>query len=195
MVGEIRDHETAQTAVEASLTGHLVLSTLHTNSAPETGDRLLDMGMDPFNFADSLLAVLAQRSVRRLCGECRTSRPQRGDRRTAGRPPERLRRRATPALREATLRGWIERFGRDGRLQHFHAPGCALLGINTGFRGRAGRAADGGVARAVPPHPDRRPRRGPTEPRCAKAVPCARTASRRSGPATTTDEVRAISNS
>lgn len=66
MVGEIRDEETAKTAIEASLTGHLVLSTLHTNSAPETVTRLLDMGMDPFNFADSLLAVLAQRLVRRL---------------------------------------------------------------------------------------------------------------------------------
>ena len=65
MVGEIRDEETAQMAIEASLTGHLVLSTLHTNSAPETVTRLLDMGMDPFNFADSLLAVLAQRLVRR----------------------------------------------------------------------------------------------------------------------------------
>ena len=65
MLGEIRDEETAQMAIEASLTGHLVLSTLHTNSAPETVTRLLDMGMDPFNFADSLLAVLAQRLVRR----------------------------------------------------------------------------------------------------------------------------------
>ena len=67
MLGEIRDDETAQMAIEASLTGHLVLSTLHTNSAPETVTRLLDMGMDPFNFADSLLAVLAQRLVRRTC--------------------------------------------------------------------------------------------------------------------------------
>ena len=71
MVGEIRDEETAQMAIEASLTGHLVLSTLHTNSAPETVTRLLDMGMDPFNFADSLLAVLAQRLVRRSCPHCR----------------------------------------------------------------------------------------------------------------------------
>jgi type II secretory ATPase GspE/PulE/Tfp pilus assembly ATPase PilB-like protein len=74
MVGEIRDKETAQTAVEASLTGHLVMSTLHTNSAPETVTRLLDMGMDPFNFGDSLLAVLAQRLVRRLCPHCRAAR-------------------------------------------------------------------------------------------------------------------------
>jgi type II secretory ATPase GspE/PulE/Tfp pilus assembly ATPase PilB-like protein len=71
MVGEIRDQETAQVAIESSLTGHLVLSTLHTNSAPETVTRLLDMGMDPFNFADALLGVLAQRLVRRLCTHCR----------------------------------------------------------------------------------------------------------------------------
>ncbi len=60
MVGEMRDHETVSTGIEASLTGHLVFSTLHTNSAPETITRLLDMGMDPFNFADALLGVLAQ---------------------------------------------------------------------------------------------------------------------------------------
>jgi type II secretory ATPase GspE/PulE/Tfp pilus assembly ATPase PilB-like protein len=72
MVGEMRDEETASTGVEASLTGHLVLSTLHTNSSVETVIRLLDMGLDPFNFADALLGVLAQRLVKRLCPECRT---------------------------------------------------------------------------------------------------------------------------
>lgn len=71
MVGEMRDHETVATGVEASLTGHLVFSTLHTNSAPETITRLLDMGMDPFNFADALLGVLAQRLVRTLCKDCK----------------------------------------------------------------------------------------------------------------------------
>src|ERR1044071_8031245 len=71
MVGEIRDHETAEVAVEASLTGHLVLSTLHTNSAVETVSRLLEMGIDRFNFADSLLGVLAQRLARTLCPECK----------------------------------------------------------------------------------------------------------------------------
>jgi type II secretory ATPase GspE/PulE/Tfp pilus assembly ATPase PilB-like protein len=71
MVGEMRDRETVATGIEASLTGHLVLSTLHTNSAPETITRLLDMGMDPFNFADALLGVLAQRLVRTLCKDCR----------------------------------------------------------------------------------------------------------------------------
>ena len=71
MVGEMRDRETVATGIEASLTGHLVLSTLHTNSAPETLTRLLDMGMDPFNFADALLGVLAQRLVRTFCKNCR----------------------------------------------------------------------------------------------------------------------------
>ncbi len=70
MIGEMRDRETAATAIEASLTGHLVLSTLHTNNAPETLTRLLDMGMNPLNIADSFLAVLAQRLVRRLCSDC-----------------------------------------------------------------------------------------------------------------------------
>ncbi|MCG6924735.1 MAG: GspE/PulE family protein [Acidobacteria bacterium] len=67
MVGEMRDHETASIGVEASLTGHLVFSTLHTNSAPETIVRLLDMDIDPFNFADALLGIMAQRLVRTLC--------------------------------------------------------------------------------------------------------------------------------
>lgn len=71
MVGEMRDEETAGIAVEASLTGHLVLSTLHTNSAPETITRLLEMGLDPYSFSDSLLCVLAQRLARRLCSGCR----------------------------------------------------------------------------------------------------------------------------
>ncbi len=71
MVGEMRDHETAAIGIEASLTGHLVFSTLHTNSAPETIIRLLDMEIDPFNFADALLGILAQRLVRTLCGACK----------------------------------------------------------------------------------------------------------------------------
>ena len=71
MVGEMRDEETASTGIEASLTGHLVFSTLHTNSAVETVVRLLDMGLDPFNFADALLGVLAQRLVKRICVDCK----------------------------------------------------------------------------------------------------------------------------
>ncbi|MFN5049815.1 ATPase, T2SS/T4P/T4SS family [Roseateles sp.] len=138
MVGEIRDEETANIAVEASLTGHLVLSTLHTNSAPETVTRLLDMGMDPFNFADSLLAVLAQRLVKRLCPHCRKAEPmseaqlqelledylhvfpkdQRGDR--------------------GTLQAeWQAQYGDKGQLQHYHSPGCAKCD-HTGYKGRAG---------------------------------------------------------
>jgi type II secretory ATPase GspE/PulE/Tfp pilus assembly ATPase PilB-like protein len=71
MVGEMRDHETAAIGIEASLTGHLVFSTLHTNSAPETITRLLDMNIDPFNFADALLGILAQRLIRTLCQKCK----------------------------------------------------------------------------------------------------------------------------
>ena len=71
MIGEMRDAETAKTAVEASLTGHLVLSTLHTNSAPETIVRLIEMGIDSFNFSEALLAIVAQRLARRLCDQCK----------------------------------------------------------------------------------------------------------------------------
>src|SRR5882724_3686549 len=71
MVGEMRDKETTSTGIEASLTGHLVFATLHTNSAPESITRLLDMGMDPFNFADALLGILAQRLAKRLCSKCK----------------------------------------------------------------------------------------------------------------------------
>ncbi|MEA3466189.1 MAG: GspE/PulE family protein [Thermodesulfobacteriota bacterium] len=71
MVGEMRDEETAAIGIESSLTGHLVFSTLHTNSAPETVTRLLDMGMDPFSFSDALLVIMAQRLARRACSKCR----------------------------------------------------------------------------------------------------------------------------
>jgi type II secretory ATPase GspE/PulE/Tfp pilus assembly ATPase PilB-like protein len=138
MVGEIRDQETAQMAIESSLTGHLVLSTLHTNSAPETVTRLLDMGMDPFNFADSLLGVLAQRLVRRVCNHCRVVReatPAEVDELLAdwlhGFAPGRAR--PDPA---DVLAGWRERFGQDGKLMHHHGPGCDKC-HTTGFRGRA----------------------------------------------------------
>ena len=139
MVGEIRDEETAKVAVEASLTGHLVLSTLHTNSAPETVTRLLDMGMDPFNFADSLLAILAQRLVRRICPACRTSRPA-----TEDEVEELLSDYVhvfgsdfPPAERDAIRGGWVERYGINGLLQTYHCPGCAQCD-QTGFDGRAG---------------------------------------------------------
>ena len=139
MVGEIRDNETAQIAVESSLTGHLVLSTLHTNSAPETITRLLDMGMDPFNFADALLAVLAQRLVRRICSGCKTSTPATDDQieellndslHIWGDHPQ-------APTREATLADWTSRYAVDGRLLFFKGTGCAKCG-NTGVKGRAG---------------------------------------------------------
>jgi type II secretory ATPase GspE/PulE/Tfp pilus assembly ATPase PilB-like protein len=75
MIGEMRDEETASIGIEASLTGHLVFSTLHTNSAPETITRLLDMGLNPLNFSDAFLGVLAQRLTRRLCTNCREETP------------------------------------------------------------------------------------------------------------------------
>jgi type II secretory ATPase GspE/PulE/Tfp pilus assembly ATPase PilB-like protein len=140
MVGEIRDEETAKTAIEASLTGHLVLSTLHTNSAPETVTRLLDMGMDPFNFADSLLAVLAQRLVRRLCTHCVVGRPASPEKveRAAGRLHARiLRPRRKPGDSEAVRDDWLHRYGRDGQAAGLRSAGCKHCG-NTGFKGRVG---------------------------------------------------------
>ncbi|MCY4756910.1 GspE/PulE family protein [Pelomonas aquatica] len=138
MVGEIRDQETAEIAVEASLTGHLVLSTLHTNSAPETITRLLDMGMDPFNFADSLLAVLAQRLVRRSCTACQTSAPM-GEAELGELLDDYLH--VFPAAARpgklALMADWIRQHGQDGRLMKFTSPGCPSCG-GSGFKGRAG---------------------------------------------------------
>ena len=71
MIGEIRDFETAQIAIQASLTGHLVLATVHTNDAPSSVTRLVDMGVEPFLLSSSLLGVLAQRLVRKLCRDCK----------------------------------------------------------------------------------------------------------------------------
>jgi len=71
LVGEIRDFETAEIAIKAALTGHLVLSTLHTNGAPETISRLMNMGIEPFLVATSVHLIVAQRLVRRVCGECK----------------------------------------------------------------------------------------------------------------------------
>jgi type II secretory ATPase GspE/PulE/Tfp pilus assembly ATPase PilB-like protein len=138
MVGEIRDKETAQIAIEASLTGHLVLSTLHTNSAPETVTRLIDMGMDPFNFADSLLGVLAQRLVRRWCPDCRTSEvaPEAfidelldDYLHSFGQAPR--------PERASVLYDWVEEFGHNGLLTRYHAPGCDKC-QGSGLRGRVG---------------------------------------------------------
>ncbi|MEO8152678.1 MAG: ATPase, T2SS/T4P/T4SS family [Rhizobacter sp.] len=139
MVGEMRDQETAQMGVEASLTGHLVLSTLHTNSAPETVTRLIDMGLDPFNFADSLLCVLAQRLVRRLCNHCRQSRLATDDE-VNELLDDYLHVCPTDHAdfnRDTLRTDWTGRFGSQGTLRMHHSPGCEHCG-QTGHRGRAG---------------------------------------------------------
>ena len=124
MVGEMRDHETVATGIEASLTGHLVFSTLHTNSAPETITRLLDMGMDPFNFADALLGVLAQRLVRTLCPDCKEKYNP------------------TKDEFETLVRSYAGDFDQLGITHNpdlvlYRPKGCTKCG-NTGYRGRTG---------------------------------------------------------
>ncbi|MBC8009633.1 MAG: type II secretion system ATPase GspE [Burkholderiales bacterium] len=115
MVGEIRDLETAQISIQASLTGHLVLSTLHTNDAPGAVTRLVDMGVEPFLIASSLEAVLAQRLVRRICKDCRT----------AYEPPGTL----------------LQQLGIDpvdiGNREFFYGKGCPTCN-NSGYKGRMG---------------------------------------------------------
>ena len=132
MVGEMRDEETARIGVEASLTGHLVFSTLHTNSAPESIVRLLDMGVQPFNFADSLLGVLAQRLVKRVCPACRQSEP------LAGTTLDDLAAEycAETALEPAAVvADWRKRFGEGLHLTR--AKGCPSC-QGSGYKGRLG---------------------------------------------------------
>lgn len=124
MIGEMRDAETAHAGVEASLTGHLVLSTLHTNSAPETITRLLDIGLNPINFSDALLAVLAQRLVRTLCAKCKAPSPASED------EFDLLETIYTPAL-------FPELGVKKGELQLMRAVGCKDCG-GSGYRGRTG---------------------------------------------------------
>jgi type II secretory ATPase GspE/PulE/Tfp pilus assembly ATPase PilB-like protein len=137
MIGEMRDEETARIAIEASLTGHLVMSTLHTNSAPESVTRLLEIGLDPFMFSDSLLAVLAQRLVRRLCTDCRVAEPL-DDR--ALRSLLRLYQQSGGgvAADEETIRArWLQRHGVDGSLRQYRRCGCDAC-KGSGYRGRLG---------------------------------------------------------
>ena len=111
MIGEIRDFETAQIAIQASLTGHLVLATLHTNDAPSAVTRLTDMGVEPFLLSSSLLGVLAQRLVRKLCPECKA-----------------------PYEPDATERS---AFGKAAPERLYKAVGCGACNF-TGYKGRTG---------------------------------------------------------
>ncbi|HWU83626.1 MAG TPA: GspE/PulE family protein, partial [Methylophilaceae bacterium] len=144
MVGEMRDKETVSTGIEASLTGHLVFATLHTNSAPESIVRLLDMGMDPFNFADAMLGILAQRLGKRLC-ECKKAyTPDANEikgmlneyceelKNTSGwkKDPE--------AAYKAVYQNWVKSFGNDkGQLTLYKAIGCDKCN-GSGYKGRVG---------------------------------------------------------
>jgi type II secretory ATPase GspE/PulE/Tfp pilus assembly ATPase PilB-like protein len=144
MVGEMRDKETVGIGIEASLTGHLVFATLHTNSAPESIVRLLDMGMDPFNFADALLGVLAQRLARRLC-KCKEPHVASQDEIQALIEEYSLELQATEtwkkdprAARERLYEQWVKDFGNEKReLTLYTAKGCEVCG-NTGYKGRLG---------------------------------------------------------
>ena len=135
MVGEMRDAETAKIGIEASLTGHLVLSTLHTNSAPESIVRLLDLGMDPFNFADALLGVLGQRLARRLCAECKSEYTP-----TAVELEELAMQYCSETAIDARqqIKAWsASHGGARGKITLFRAHGCEHCD-RTGYQGRIG---------------------------------------------------------
>ena len=150
MVGEIRDLETGGIAIKAALTGHMVMSTLHTNSAPETITRLLDMGLEPFNVASALNLILAQRLVRRICGACKVRyvpdpAELAGAKVTAGTTLRSLRftaealndarSRATPEA--APLLAGLSPDTTIGELPFFRGAGCDACG-GTGLKGRQG---------------------------------------------------------
>ena len=123
MVGEMRDEETASVGIEASLTGHLVLSTLHTNSAPDTVVRLVDMGCDPFNFSDAMLGILAQRLVKRLCPDCREGYAP---------SPEQV----EEVVQAYGPEEWEALGMKEGSFQLFRGRGCDKCG-KSGYKGRA----------------------------------------------------------
>jgi len=133
MVGEMRDAETTKIGIEASLTGHLVFSTLHTNSAAESVTRLLDLGMEPFTFADALIGILSQRLARTLCLKCK-----RGHLMTKVEIDELIEEYCGTAKLDpaAVLSGWQTAFGRDGRLELYEAVGCKEC--RDGYKGRLG---------------------------------------------------------
>lgn len=144
MVGEMRDKETVSTGIEASLTGHLVLATLHTNSAPESIIRLLDMGMDPFNFADALIGILAQRLAKRLCDCKKPYTPDANEIKSIlNEYCEELKSTSNwkkdPENAYKTIyQDWVKRFGNDkGQLTLYKATGCEKCN-GSGYKGRAG---------------------------------------------------------
>jgi type II secretory ATPase GspE/PulE/Tfp pilus assembly ATPase PilB-like protein len=144
MVGEMRDKETTHTGIEASLTGHLVFATLHTNSAPESITRLLDMGMDPFNFSDALLGILAQRLAKRMCSCKQPYTPEGAELTTFLREycdelMATSRFKADPkGAMEAVYKDWVKLYGNDkGQLTFYKPVGCDKCG-GSGFKGRCG---------------------------------------------------------
>ncbi len=150
MVGEIRDLETGGIAIKAALTGHMVMSTLHTNSAPETITRLLDMGLEPFNVASALNLILAQRLVRRICNKCKMKyEPDVAELAGAKVKPDttmRALRFTEEAIQNAKMRAspealpYLEKLSLDtcfGELPYFKGHGCDACG-GTGLKGRQG---------------------------------------------------------
>lgn len=143
MVGESRDHETVSMGVEASLTGHLVFSTLHTNSAPESITRLLDMGMDPFNFSDALLGVLAQRLAKRLCRCKEEYFPDDHEIRSFMTEYANELKHTTAWQQDYNgeikklYAGFKDRYGSNGRMRLYKAVGCDEC-RGSGYRGRLG---------------------------------------------------------
>ena len=145
MVGEMRDKETVSIGIEASLTGHLVFATLHTNSAPESILRLLDMGMDPFNFADALLGILAQRLAKRLCADCKKPHVASPDEMKAILNEFSLElantetwKKDPAASMKAIYAEWVKSFGDEkGQITIYEPVGCDKCS-KTGYRGRVG---------------------------------------------------------
>ncbi|WP_269531140.1 ATPase, T2SS/T4P/T4SS family [Chitinimonas sp. BJYL2] len=145
MVGEMRDKETTSTGIEASLTGHLVLATLHTNSAPESIIRLLDMGMDPFNFSDALLGILAQRLAKRLCSSCKKAyHPDAAELKLILEEyAEELKnteswKKDPAAAAKALFEEWKRDFAdKEGKFTLYKPVGCDTCG-GTGYKGRVG---------------------------------------------------------
>ena len=139
MIGEMRDQETAKIALEASMTGHLVLSTLHTNSASETVARLLDLDIDPYNLSDALLAILAQRLARKLCTLC-AKREEASDSDIEDLANEYYQsanaKLPTLAERNTIIEEWRKEFAVNGKLYFMHAAGCDKC--NGGYKGRIG---------------------------------------------------------